>query len=661
MGAKKDAKAQRGRKDGQAEDDAAKSDGPASGKGKLDGKKAKERGMDAFEQMELQRQRESRQRIVDRFLRLILVGFLLDALKGGDADGAKDERKKKSSSKSSGSEGLSVKSLKEKANTYGGPAIMLAFIIAMLAIRAAEEGYHPADHDEHEFNYYEVMGLTKGVDQMEIRKAYKALALKYHPDKNPDCSECAEKFGKISKAYDTLSNVEARKAYDSGRRAKKSLESQSSVELGLDDFESQVLRSNEVWFVQAYDPNDGSCKSFATGWEDVAHTYGEHAHFGRLDVSKAELKESAGGGKALMNFMESNFPEFHRHSDASELKRWWSSDGPRILVVGPSSSSLAAKAKDFMPVFRMAHVWEEFFSFASADAQAMVEVLGSSFAFDRGQTWALVLRGSGGATTKEHVRNVRDMAPLIQDFISEEIPRQAPIATIRNYQQLCGDKALAQGTSKTYCLILVDASAEETAKALKELESSQKAYYQEVQELRNAGEDSEEPFRIQPVRVASSSSRFPWNPAAPGPSFAAIWAEASKARAFIVEMETRKYAAVKTPSLNEIFQSIAYEDLKLEDLQEDGPALSRLFSDPETTLRREVSAFLSTSLGAICAYVLVALVVSVAPELELLQLAVPLVVLVVVLMLASPTLNRKIISIFWCTLNSSRMECQRNF
>lgn len=375
----------------------------------------------------------------------------------------------------------------------------------------------------------------------------------------------------------------------------------------------------------------------------------------------ARQEESAGGGKALMNFMESNFPEFHRHSDASELKRWWSSDGPRILVVGPSSSSLAAKAKDFMPVFRMAHVWEEFFSFASADAQAMVEVLGSSFAFDRGQTWALVLRGSGGATTKEHVRNVRDMAPLIQDFISEEIPRQAPIATIRNYQQLCGDKALAQGTSKTYCLILVDASAEETAKALKELESSQKAYYQEVQELRNAGEDSEEPFRIQPVRVASSSSRFPWNPAAPGPSFAAIWAEASKARAFIVEMETRKYAAVKTPSLNEIFQSIAYEDLKLEDLQEDGPPLSRLFSDPETTLRREVSAFLSTSLGAICAYVLVALVVSVAPELELLQLAVPLVVLVVVLMLASPTLNRKIISIFWCTLNSSRLECQRNF
>ncbi|CAK9097400.1 unnamed protein product [Durusdinium trenchii] len=158
--------------------------------------------MDAFEQMELQRQREARQRIVERFLRLILVGFVLDALKGSGEDSTKEDKKKKGNSKSSaGSEGLSVKSIKEKANTYGGPAVMFAFIVAMLAIRAAEEGYHPADHDEHEFNYYEVMGLTKGVDQMEIRKAYKALALKYHPDKNPDCSECAEKFGKISKAY----------------------------------------------------------------------------------------------------------------------------------------------------------------------------------------------------------------------------------------------------------------------------------------------------------------------------------------------------------------------------------------------------------------------------------------------------------------------------
>ncbi|CAE7746397.1 bacA [Symbiodinium necroappetens] len=194
-------------------------DGPPSSKGKKEAapkRKLQAKQMDAFAQMELDRQREARQRIVERFLRLILVGFILDALKGKSAEGSKEpDRKKKgpNSGKGSkdGSDALSVKSIREKANTYGGPAIMVAFIVAMLAIRAAEEGYHPADQDEHGFNFYEVMGLTKGVDQMEIRKAYKALALKYHPDKNPDCTECAEKFGKISKAYDTLSNPEARK------------------------------------------------------------------------------------------------------------------------------------------------------------------------------------------------------------------------------------------------------------------------------------------------------------------------------------------------------------------------------------------------------------------------------------------------------------------
>mmetsp|Transcript_7653 Transcript_7653/g.18326 ORF Transcript_7653/g.18326 Transcript_7653/m.18326 type:complete len:702 (-) Transcript_7653:62-2167(-) len=700
MGAKKDAKArgaEKTRKE-QADDDEEDDGPPRSGKAAA---KKKGKSVDAFEQMEQERQRESRQRIVERFLRLMLVGFVLDALKGNsekdskDGKDGKEEKKKKGPNsgkgQSSGSDAFSVKSVKEKVNTYGGPLVMVAFIVAMLAIRAAEEGFHPADQDEHGFNFYEVMGLTRGVDQMEIRKAYKALALKFHPDKNPDCAECAEKFGKISKAYDTLSNPEARKAYDSGRQAKKSLESQSSVELSLEDFELQVLRSNEVWFVQAYDPNDGSCKSFATGWEDVAHTYGEHARFGRLDVTKPELKtllpfkpvllpvvfryargmsvehfmfsdrmgrdeeNSAGGGKALRSFMENNFPEIHRHETAAELQRWWQAGETRILIAGPSR---AGKGADLLPVFRLAHVWEEFFSFASVDAQTAVEVLGSEYAFERGHTFALFLRRASGIS-KTHVRNVRDMAPLIQDFISEEIPHQAPIVTIRNYQQLCGDKA-TQGTSKTYCLILVDSSADERAKRLQELDSSRSAYYQEVQEMKNSGEDAEEPFRIQPVQVASSGSRWPWQPAAPGPSFAAVWAEASKARAFVLEMETRKFAAIKTTSLTELFQNIAYEDLQLKELDEDGPPLSRLFSDPETTLRREMSAILSTSLGAVCAYLVVALMMSVAPELELPQLAAPLAVLIVVVMLASPTLNRSVISIVWCTINSAAMECQRN-
>eukprot|EP00435_Cladocopium_sp_Y103_P021326 s1353_g5.t1 len=131
------------------------------------------------------------------------------------------------------------------------------------------------------------------------------------------------------------------RAYDSGRRVKKSLESQSSVELGLDDFESQVLRSNEVWFVQAYDPNDGSCKSFATGWEDVAHTYGEHAHFGRLDVSKAELKA------ALLSLGFPALKEVRKHKvsfHATYFLNFESGEGVVLQLLGSELGDKAPKA-----------------------------------------------------------------------------------------------------------------------------------------------------------------------------------------------------------------------------------------------------------------------------------------------------------------------------
>ena len=63
-------------------------------------------------------------------------------------------------------------------------------------------------------DYYEVLGVSKSADATEIKKAYRKLALKYHPDKNPGDKEGEEKFKEAAEAYDVLSNEEKKRRYD---------------------------------------------------------------------------------------------------------------------------------------------------------------------------------------------------------------------------------------------------------------------------------------------------------------------------------------------------------------------------------------------------------------------------------------------------------------
>ncbi|MFD0933370.1 molecular chaperone DnaJ [Psychroflexus salinarum] len=63
-------------------------------------------------------------------------------------------------------------------------------------------------------DYYDILGLSKGASQAEIKKAYRKMAIKFHPDKNPDDSEAENKFKKAAEAYEVLGNEEKRQKYD---------------------------------------------------------------------------------------------------------------------------------------------------------------------------------------------------------------------------------------------------------------------------------------------------------------------------------------------------------------------------------------------------------------------------------------------------------------
>ncbi len=63
-------------------------------------------------------------------------------------------------------------------------------------------------------DYYEVLGVAKNATEDEIKKAYRKLAIKYHPDRNPDDKEAEEKFKEAAEAYDILHDPQKRQQYD---------------------------------------------------------------------------------------------------------------------------------------------------------------------------------------------------------------------------------------------------------------------------------------------------------------------------------------------------------------------------------------------------------------------------------------------------------------
>ncbi len=67
---------------------------------------------------------------------------------------------------------------------------------------------------ENKRDYYEVLGVDRGADEATLKKAYRKLAKKYHPDINPGDKEAEKKFKEATEAYGILSDPEKRKMYD---------------------------------------------------------------------------------------------------------------------------------------------------------------------------------------------------------------------------------------------------------------------------------------------------------------------------------------------------------------------------------------------------------------------------------------------------------------
>jgi len=89
-------------------------------------------------------------------------------------------------------------------------------------------------------DYYEVLGISKDATDSEIKKAYRQMALKYHPDKNPGDKEAEEKFKEAAEAYEVLSNKEKRQRYDRyGHAGVGGAAGSNGFHMSMDDIFSQ--------------------------------------------------------------------------------------------------------------------------------------------------------------------------------------------------------------------------------------------------------------------------------------------------------------------------------------------------------------------------------------------------------------------------------------
>jgi DnaJ-class molecular chaperone len=187
---------------------------------------------------------------------------------------------------------------------------------------------------------YDTLGLTKDASKNDIRKAYKSLAVKYHPDKNKDDPDASNKFKEVSSAYETLYNDTKRRIYDMTGDITDDMNDMNNMnDAGAYDIFNSLFNSfsgkNDMYtnstnegFSNIFDTINSSLNGASGGVKFTIHTFGNMPSPDILqfntdninmlkDACKSNLFNILNGGK--MNF--DNITEDNTANDNSHSKK----------------------------------------------------------------------------------------------------------------------------------------------------------------------------------------------------------------------------------------------------------------------------------------------------------------------------------------------------
>ncbi|XP_055315970.1 dnaJ homolog subfamily B member 3-like [Sitodiplosis mosellana] len=173
--------------------------------------------------------------------------------------------------------------------------------------------------------YYEILELAQTANDADIRKAYKKLSLKWHPDKNNNSTEATNKFKQISEAYQVLSDDSKRQTYDKklrhDARRNASRRARSTTNTTHDPYTSPFFT-----FKSAHDIFRGFFKDEA----DIFNTDPRSKHFGQNIVGESRRQAAAAAAAAtasnrkeprsFMSFMWDPFTEINVTNNNSNNK-----------------------------------------------------------------------------------------------------------------------------------------------------------------------------------------------------------------------------------------------------------------------------------------------------------------------------------------------------